>query len=110
MTHTAHLQHRAAASGGPPTVLVDDARIGPRAGLVGMTTQQWGTVVPGTNRGGPFFAARAVCPRMAKAGLIGFTESPALQSGPCGMTANAIAPGFVSGRVICAAGGRWTEG
>ncbi|WP_346178935.1 SDR family NAD(P)-dependent oxidoreductase [Streptomyces cuspidosporus] len=112
---------RIAAAFGPPTVLVNNAGIGPRADLVDMTTQQWDTVL-GINLSGPFFAARAVCPHMvtagwgrivnmssisavgdagrvdyasAKAGLIGFTKSLALQLGPHGVTANAIAPGFV---------------
>ncbi|MFE5729812.1 SDR family oxidoreductase [Streptomyces sp. NPDC056528] len=112
---------RTAAAFGPPTVLVDNAGIGPRADLVDMTTQQWDTVL-GINLDGPFFAARAVCPHMvtagwgrivnmssisavgdagrvdhagAKAGLIGFTKSLALRLGPRGVTANAIAPGCV---------------
>ncbi|MGW0390617.1 SDR family NAD(P)-dependent oxidoreductase [Streptomyces sp. NPDC003042] len=112
---------RIAAAFGPPTVLVNNAGIGPGADLVEMTTQQWDTVL-GINLSGPFFATRAVCPHMvkagwgrivnmssisavgdagrvdyasAKAGLIGFTKSLALQLGPHGVTANAIAPGFV---------------
>lgn len=112
---------RIAAAFGPPTVLVNNAGIGPRADLVDMATQQWDTVL-GINLSGPFFAARAVCPHMvtagwgrivnmssvsavgdagrvdyasAKAGLIGFTKSLALQLGQYGVTANAIAPGFV---------------
>ncbi|MEU2334368.1 SDR family NAD(P)-dependent oxidoreductase [Streptomyces sp. NPDC006654] len=112
---------RIAAAFGPPTVLVNNAGIGPRADLVDMTTQQWNAVL-GINLNGPFFAARAVCPHMvtagwgrivnmssisavgdagrvdyasAKAGLIGFTKSLALQLGQYGVTANAIAPGFV---------------
>ncbi|MFC5669082.1 SDR family NAD(P)-dependent oxidoreductase [Streptomyces incanus] len=112
---------RVSAAFGPPTVLVNNAGIGPRADLVDMTTQQWDTVL-GINLSGPFFAARAVCPHMvsagwgriinmssisavgdtgrvdyasAKAGLIGFTKSLAFQLGPHGVTANAIAPGFV---------------
>ncbi|WP_411071324.1 SDR family oxidoreductase [Streptomyces sp. cmx-4-25] len=112
---------RIAAAFGPPTVLVNNAGVGPRADLVDMTTRQWDTVL-GINLNGPFFAARAVCPHMvtagwgrivnmssisavgdagrvdhagAKAGLIGFTKSLALQLGPQGVTANAIAPGFV---------------
>ncbi|MFY4716960.1 SDR family NAD(P)-dependent oxidoreductase [Streptomyces sp. LaBMicrA B280] len=106
---------------GPPTVLVNNAGIGPRADLVEMTTRQWDTVL-GINLSGPFFAARAVCPHMVtagwgrvvnmssisavgdagrvdyastKAGLIGLTKSLALQLGPHGVTVNAIAPGFV---------------
>lgn len=112
---------RIVAALGPPTVLVNNAGIGPRTDLVEMTTQQWDTVL-GINLRGPFFLARAVCPHMiaagwgrvvnmssisavgdagrvdyasAKAGLIGFTKSLALQLGPHGVTANAIAPGFV---------------
>jgi NAD(P)-dependent dehydrogenase (short-subunit alcohol dehydrogenase family) len=112
---------RIAAELGPPTVLVNNAGIGPRAELVEMTTEQWDTVT-GTNLRGPFLATRAVCPHMiatgwgrivnmssisavgdaarvdygsAKAGLIGFTKSLALQLGRHGITANAIAPGFV---------------
>ncbi|WP_328625784.1 SDR family oxidoreductase [Streptomyces sp. NBC_00353] len=106
---------------GPPTVLVNNAGVGPRADLVEMTTEQWDTVL-GVNLRGPFFFTRAVTPHMiaagwgrivtmssisavgdaarvdyasAKAGLLGFTKSLALQLGRHGITANAIAPGFV---------------
>ncbi|MEU9011388.1 SDR family NAD(P)-dependent oxidoreductase [Streptomyces sp. NPDC048479] len=112
---------RIAAELGPPTVLVNNAGIGPRAELVEMTSEQWDTVT-GVNLRGPFLATRTVCPHMiaagwgrivnmssisavgdaarvdygsAKAGLIGFTKSLALQLGRHGITANAIAPGFV---------------
>ncbi|GAA0612836.1 SDR family NAD(P)-dependent oxidoreductase [Streptomyces crystallinus] len=112
---------RIAATLGPPTVLVNNAGIGPRAELVEMSTRQWDTVT-GVNLRGPFLLARSVCPYMieaewgrivnmssisavgdaarvdygsAKAGLIGFTKSLALQLGRHGITANAIAPGFV---------------
>ncbi|MEV6005281.1 SDR family NAD(P)-dependent oxidoreductase [Streptomyces sp. NPDC051976] len=112
---------RVAAELGPPTVLVNNAGIGPRAELVDMTTEQWDTVL-GVNLRGPFLVTRAVAPYMidagwgrivtmssisatgdaarvdygsAKAGLIGFTKSLALQLGRHGITANAIAPGFV---------------
>lgn len=57
---------RIAAAFGPPTVLVNNAGIGPRAGLVDMTTQQWDTVL-GINLSGPFFVTRAVCPHMVAA-------------------------------------------
>lgn len=112
---------RITAELGPPTVLVNNAGVGPRAELVEMSTQQWDTVT-GINLRGPFLLTRAVCPFMieagwgrivnmssisavgdaaridygsAKAGLIGFTKSLALQLGRHGITANAIAPGFV---------------
>ncbi|MFF5088137.1 SDR family NAD(P)-dependent oxidoreductase [Streptomyces niveus] len=112
---------RVAAVLGPPTVLVNNAGIGPRAELVDLTTEQWDSVL-GTNLRGPFLLTRAVGPHMiaagwgrivnmssisavgdkarvdygsSKAGLIGFTKSLALQLGRHGVTANAIAPGFV---------------
>ncbi|MFD4604574.1 SDR family oxidoreductase [Streptomyces sp. NPDC058464] len=40
---------RIAAAFGPPTVLVDNAGIRPRTGLVDMTTQQWDTVSRGSS-------------------------------------------------------------
>ncbi|MFF1837248.1 SDR family NAD(P)-dependent oxidoreductase [Streptomyces sp. NPDC058231] len=112
---------RVAAELGPPTVLVNNAGVGPRADLVEMTTDQWDAVL-GVNLRGPFLVTRAVAPYMieagwgrivtmssisaagdaarvdyasAKAGLLGFTKSLALQLGRHGITANAIAPGFV---------------
>jgi 3-oxoacyl-[acyl-carrier protein] reductase len=112
---------RVAAELGPPAVLVNNAGVGPRADLVEMTTEQWDSVM-GVNLRGPFLVTRAVCQYMidagwgrivnmssisavgdagrvdygsAKAGLIGFTKSLALQLGRHGITANAIAPGFV---------------
>ncbi|WP_327243719.1 SDR family NAD(P)-dependent oxidoreductase [Streptomyces sp. NBC_01320] len=112
---------RVATELGPPTVLVNNAGVGPRADLVEMTTEQWDAVL-GVNLRGPFLVTRAVAPHMiaagwgrivtmssisavgdaarvdygsAKAGLLGFTKSLALQLGRHGITANAIAPGFV---------------
>ncbi|MEV0492182.1 SDR family NAD(P)-dependent oxidoreductase [Streptomyces atratus] len=112
---------RVAAELGPPAVLVNNAGVGPRADLVEMTTEQWDAVL-GVNLRGPFLVTRAVAPHMiaagwgrivtmssisavgdaarvdygsAKAGLLGFTKSLALQLGRHGITANAIAPGFV---------------
>ncbi|GAA4260341.1 SDR family NAD(P)-dependent oxidoreductase [Dactylosporangium darangshiense] len=112
---------RVAAELGPPTVLVNNAGIGPRAPLVEMPTAQWDLVIA-VNLRGPFLVTRAVCQYMidagwgrivnvssisavgdagrvdygsAKAGLLGFTKSLALQLGRYGISANAIAPGFV---------------
>jgi NAD(P)-dependent dehydrogenase (short-subunit alcohol dehydrogenase family) len=112
---------RVAAELGPPTVLVNNAGFGPPGALLELSTAQWDTVI-GVNLRGPFFAARATVPYMieagwgrvislssvsavqdpgrvdyasAKAGLLGFTKTLALQLGPHGITANAIAPGFV---------------
>lgn len=112
---------RVAAELGPPTVLVSNAGVGPRTELTDLTTEQWDTVL-GVNLRGAFLVTRAVAPYMtaarwgrvitmssisavgdvgrvdyasAKAGLIGFTKSLSLQLGKHGITANAIAPGFV---------------
>lgn len=112
---------RVAADLGPPTVLVNNAGIGPPGDLLDLTTSQWDTVL-GVNLRGAFVAARATAPHMvaagwgriinissisavrdpgrvhyasSKAGLLGFTKTLALQLGPHGITANAIAPGFV---------------
>lgn len=112
---------RIAAELGPPTVLVNNAGFGPPGNLVGLPTEQWDRVL-GVNLRGPFLATRAAAPHMihagwgrviniasvsavrdpgrvdyasAKAGLLGFTKTLALQLGPHGVTANAIAPGYI---------------
>ena len=65
-----------------------------RAAQTHMTQAQWGRIVNISstsalgNRGQANYAA-------AKAGLIGFTKTLALELGKFGVTANAIAPGFV---------------
>ena len=65
-----------------------------RAAQTHMTQEKWGRIVNISstsalgNRGQANYAA-------AKAGLIGFTKTLALELGRFGVTANAIAPGFV---------------
>jgi 3-oxoacyl-[acyl-carrier protein] reductase len=65
-----------------------------RAAQVHMVGQRWGRIVnlSSTNalgaRGQVNYAA-------AKAGMQGFTKSLAIELGPFGVTANAIAPGFI---------------
>jgi NAD(P)-dependent dehydrogenase (short-subunit alcohol dehydrogenase family) len=112
---------RVLAELGPPTVLVNNAGFAHAAGVADMTTEQWDDVL-GVNLRGAFFATRAASRQMvdtgwgrivnissisalgdagrigyasAKAALIGFTKTLALELGPHGITANAIAPGFV---------------
>jgi 3-oxoacyl-[acyl-carrier protein] reductase len=65
-----------------------------RAAQTHMTQAQWGRIINISstsalgNRGQANYAA-------AKAGLIGFTKTLALELGKFGVTANAIAPGFI---------------
>jgi 3-oxoacyl-[acyl-carrier protein] reductase len=65
-----------------------------RAAQVHMTAAKWGRIVNLSstsalgNRGQANYAA-------AKAGMQGFTKTLAIELGPFGVTANAIAPGFI---------------
>ena len=106
---------------GPPTVLVNNAGITRDNLLFKMTESDWDAVI-GVHLKGAFLMTRATQKHMvdvgwgriinlsstsalgnrgqanyatAKAGLQGFTKTLAIELGQFGITANAIAPGFI---------------
>jgi 3-oxoacyl-[acyl-carrier protein] reductase len=119
---------RIAAELGPPTVLVNNAGVIRDNLLFKMSVEDWDTVM-NVHLRGSFLMTRAVQAHMtqakwgrivnlsstsalgnrgqvnysaAKAGLQGFTKTLALELGKFGVTANAIAPGFIETEMTAA--------
>lgn len=123
---------RAAEAVGPPTVLINNAGITRDNLLFKMAVDEWDAVI-NVHLRGAFLMSRATQAFMveakwgrvvnlssisalgnrgqvnysaAKAGLQGFTKTLAIELGPFGVTANAIAPGFIVSDMTAATAAR----
>jgi 3-oxoacyl-[acyl-carrier protein] reductase len=123
---------RVAEELGEPTVLVNNAGVIRDNLLFKMTDDDWDTVL-GVHLRGAFLMTRAVQKYMtgqkwgrivnlssssalgnrgqvnysaAKAGLQGYTKTLAIELGPFGITANAVAPGFIATDMTAATAAR----
>ena len=68
-----------------------------RAFLLGMKSRRYGRVINVSSTTGTVSAvAGDTAYAAAKAGMVGFTRAVALESGPYGVTVNAVAPGWIA--------------